>query len=72
MVEPGHRVDQDMPFATFVLLARVVARRIEPRPPFLGTLCASRLDGIRVGPFRKQGHQNDFDIEQERPTIYVV
>ena len=28
------RVDQDVPLATFDLLARVVARRIEPRPPF--------------------------------------
>jgi hypothetical protein len=28
------RVDQDVPLATLDLLARVVARRIEPRPPF--------------------------------------
>src|SRR6516164_71911 len=28
------RVDQDVPLATFDLLARVVARRIEPSPPF--------------------------------------
>ena len=28
------RIDQDVPFTTFDLLARVVARRIEPRPPF--------------------------------------
>ena len=28
------RVDQDVPLATFDPLARVVARRIEPRPPF--------------------------------------
>ena len=28
------RVDQDVPLATFELLARVVARRIEPSPPF--------------------------------------
>jgi hypothetical protein len=28
------RVDQDVPLATFDLLARVVARRIKPRPPF--------------------------------------
>ena len=28
------RVDQDVPLATLNLLARVVARRIKPRPPF--------------------------------------
>ena len=28
------RVDQDVPLATLDLLARVVARRIEPSPPF--------------------------------------
>jgi hypothetical protein len=28
------RVDQDVPLATLDLLARVIARRIEPRPPF--------------------------------------
>ena len=28
------RVDQDVPLATFELRARVVARRIEPSPPF--------------------------------------
>jgi hypothetical protein len=28
------RVDQDVPLATLDLLARVVARRIKPRPPF--------------------------------------
>jgi len=28
------RVDQDVPLATLDLLARIVARRIEPRPPF--------------------------------------
>jgi len=28
------RVDQDVPLAALDLLARVVARRIEPRPPF--------------------------------------
>jgi hypothetical protein len=32
---------------------------------------AGELDGIRIGAFRKQGHHNDFDIEQERPVIYV-
>jgi hypothetical protein len=29
------RVDQDVPLATLDLLARIVARRIEPRPPYL-------------------------------------
>src|SRR5262245_21504374 len=33
---------------------------------------AAGLDLIRIGAFRKQGHQNDFDIEQERPIIYVI
>ena len=33
---------------------------------------ARELDSIRIGAFRKQGHHNDFDIEQERPIIYVV
>ena len=28
------RVDQDVPLATLDLLARVVARRVERRPPF--------------------------------------
>jgi hypothetical protein len=28
------RVDQDVPLATLDLFARVVARRIKPRPPF--------------------------------------
>ena len=32
--QEAQRVDQDVPLATFDLLARVVARRIEPRPPF--------------------------------------
>lgn len=32
--QEAHRVDQDVPLATFDLLARVVARRIEQRPPF--------------------------------------
>src|SRR5262249_28850465 len=30
------------------------------------------LDGIRIGASRKQGHHNDFDVEQKRPIIYVV
>ena len=30
------------------------------------------LDGIHIGASRKQGHHDDFDIEQERPIIYVV
>jgi hypothetical protein len=33
-----------MPFATLDLLARVVARRIERRPPFLGALGGLRVD----------------------------
>ena len=32
--QEAQRVDQDVPLATFDLLARVVARRIEPSPPF--------------------------------------
>jgi hypothetical protein len=32
--QEAQRVDQDVPLATFDLLARVVARRIKPRPPF--------------------------------------
>ena len=32
--QEAQRVDQDVPLATFDLLARVVARRIEPRAPF--------------------------------------
>jgi hypothetical protein len=32
---------------------------------------AGELDGIRIGASREQGHHNDFDIEQERPVIYV-
>lgn len=32
--QEAQRVDQDVPLATFDLLTRVVARRIEPRPPF--------------------------------------
>jgi hypothetical protein len=32
--QEAQRVDQDVRFATFDLLARVVARRIERRPPF--------------------------------------
>jgi hypothetical protein len=32
--QQAQRVDQDVPLATFDLLARVVARRIERRPPF--------------------------------------
>ena len=32
--QEAHRVDQDVPLATFDLLARVVARRIERSPPF--------------------------------------
>ena len=31
--QQAQRVDQDVPLATLDLLARVVARRIEPRPP---------------------------------------
>ena len=41
--QEAQRVDQDVPFSTFDLLARVVARRIEPRPPFASLwLSASR------------------------------
>jgi hypothetical protein len=32
----------------------------------------ARLNSIRIGSFREQGHHNDFDIEQERPIIYVI
>ena len=43
------RVDQDVPFATFDLLARVVARRIEPRPPFCEPLAVCELIMATVG-----------------------
>jgi len=32
--QEAQRVDRDVPLATFDFFARVVARRIEPRPPF--------------------------------------
>ena len=45
------RVDQDVPFATLDLLARVVARRIEPRPPFCEPLavCESIMATVGLG-----------------------
>src|SRR5208282_3740487 len=45
------RVDQDVPLATFDLLARVVARRIEPRPPFCEPLavCESIMATVGLG-----------------------
>src|SRR5215471_12336498 len=53
------------------------------RPPMshrktdLGIPCRSKsakvvLDALHIGASRKQGHHDDFDIEQERPIIYVV
>ena len=36
--QEAQRVDQDVPLATLDLLARVVARRIEPSPPSNATV----------------------------------
>ena len=47
--QEAQRVDQDVPFATFDLLARVVARRIEPRPPFCEPLAVCELIMATVG-----------------------
>ena len=43
--QEAQRIDQDVPLATFDLLARVVARRIEPRPPFCApfAVCESMI-----------------------------
>jgi hypothetical protein len=46
--QEAQRVDQDVPLATFNLLARVVARRIEPSPPFWASLavCESMIAAV--------------------------
>ena len=46
--QEAQRVDQDVPLATFDLLARVVARRIEPSPPFWAPLavCESMIAAV--------------------------
>ena len=43
--QKAQRVDQDVPLATLDLLARVVARRIEPSPPFCApfAVCESMI-----------------------------
>jgi hypothetical protein len=42
--QEAQRVDQDVPLATLDLLARVVARRIERRPPFEAfAVCVSMI-----------------------------
>ena len=43
--QEAQRVDQDVPLATLDLLTRVVARRIEPRPPFCApfAVCESMI-----------------------------
>jgi len=49
--QEAQRVDQDVPFATLDLLARVVARRIERRPPFCEPLavCESIMATVGLG-----------------------
>ena len=49
--QEAQRVDQDVPLATLDLLARVVARRIEPRPPFCEPLavCESMMATVGLG-----------------------
>ncbi len=49
--QEAQRVDQDVPFATLDFLARVVARRIEPRPPFCEPLavCESIMATVGLG-----------------------
>jgi hypothetical protein len=47
--------------------SRQADRTCSPRWPW-----QTGLDGIRIGASRKQGHHNDFDVEQKRPIIYVV
>ena len=42
--QEAQRVDQDVPLATFDLLARVVARRIERSPPFLSAFRGLGVD----------------------------
>jgi hypothetical protein len=46
--QEAQRVDQDVPLATFDFLARVVARRIEPSPPFRApfALCESMIAAV--------------------------
>lgn len=43
--QEAERIDEDVAFATLDLLARVIARRIERRPPFCAplALCASMI-----------------------------
>ncbi len=49
--QEAQRVDQDVPLTTLDLLARVVARRIEPRPPFCAPLavCESIIAAVGLG-----------------------
>ena len=49
--QEAERVDHDVPFATLDLLARVVARRIERRPPFCAPLavCESIMATVGLG-----------------------
>ena len=49
--QEAQRVDQDVPLATLDLLARVVARRIEPSPPFCEPLavCKSIMATVGLG-----------------------
>jgi hypothetical protein len=49
--QEAQRVDQDVPLATFDVLARVVARRIEPSPPFCEPLavCESMMATVGLG-----------------------
>ena len=46
--QQAQRVDQDVPLATLDLLARVVARRIEPSPPFCApfAVCKSIIAAV--------------------------
>ena len=64
---------QLQPFHRGLLIGETSIRRAERisagRLPYTW---AGELDGIRIGAFREQGHHNDFDIEQERPIIYVI
>jgi hypothetical protein len=46
--EEAERIDENVPLATLDLLARVVARRIDRRPPFCAplALCASMIAAV--------------------------
>jgi hypothetical protein len=56
--QEAERVDEDMPLATLDLLARVIARRVERRPPFCAplALCASMIAtvGLASRPARSR------------------